>query len=174
MAARQLATFEALSEGLKQAIEETRAQASDARSQRDRLQAEVGLLKAHHEGLQRVAVEHEAARSKLLEQAANAEAQFEQARARAQRLEQEVQKSRAALRDSGDRVDELMREREMIREQVRLAADSRAWRWGHGITLFLSRITFRSTKRAGAIDALAERLEPQTHLPPGSDGAESS
>jgi chromosome segregation ATPase len=56
----------------------------------------------------------------------------------------------------------LERERAQTIEEVRRAASSRAWRWGHGVTRLLRTLTFRrSARSAGALEALLARLESE-------------
>jgi len=65
---------------------------------------------------------------------------------------------------------ELQRQRTI--EDVRRAAGSRAWRWGHGVTRLLRTLTFRrSVRNAGAMDALLERLENEELPLPIADSA---
>jgi chromosome segregation ATPase len=72
-------------------------------------------------------------------------------------------------RDIEDAERERNRDRETVRwltdERRKLAkhagdlARSRAWRWGHGLTLMARRLTFRRSKRAGAAELLVAMLE---------------
>lgn len=73
----------------------------------------------------------------------------------------------ASSRDWEELLATVERQRQRTIEDVRNAADSRAWRWGHGLTRSLRTLTFRrSAQRLGALEILLQRLEAETQVPP--------
>ena len=66
---------------------------------------------------------------------------------------------------------ELETERERTVADLRRVSESRAWRWGHGSSALLRRLTFRKSKGQGGVEVLLRRLEaPRTVGPSPETG----
>lgn len=113
---------------------------------------------------------------RLEARAAELQAAAERGRALAasvERLENELDEARARAEQGADAVDWLMAERKTMVRYAHGLAESRAWRYGHGVSRLLGRLTFhRSAKPAGAAEVLLAMLETRPLLEPGSESPE--
>ena len=90
-----------------------------------------------------------------------------------ERLETELDEARSRAEQGADAVDWLMAERNTMVRYAHGLAESRAWRYGHGVSRMLGLLTFRrSAKPAGAAEVLLAMLETQPLLEPGSEPQE--
>lgn len=161
VAARQLASLEATTATLQHAFDDVRAEAAETRTDRARLLEQIEILSRHKGGLDRALMDAERRERDLSGRLAELELDLERREQHLDELEQEVTATNA-------RLDELQQEREQIAIDVRRAANSRAWRWGHAFTTALATVTFRRKSKRGALDVLVQQLEPHA-LPPAPD-----
>jgi hypothetical protein len=104
--------------------------------------------------------------------AAALRAELEQIGAESNRRRAHVRTLKASLEAGEAELAALTAERDRTIADLRRIAASRAWRWGHGTTNLLRRLTFRRTHGVGAVDTLLTRLEPPPALPPAPEAAE--
>ncbi len=179
---RNLVAIEGATASLEHAFAELRSEAQALRGERSSLAERIDLLGLHNDGLHQALAERDRGDAALRSTISTLEQEVERDQARIRSLENEAQLTDAELRSSTSgraklelRVSELERERERTVEDLRRVASSRAWRWGHGTSRLLRRLTFRrSVKAAGAVEKLLERLEQPPELPAAAPAAAES
>lgn len=75
-------------------------------------------------------------------------------------LERQLADSAREADRRAEAMESLTEERQLLAKHASDLAHSRAWRWGHGLALFVNRVTFRRTKGLGAAEMLVAILGP--------------
>jgi septal ring factor EnvC (AmiA/AmiB activator) len=179
---RNLVAIEGATASLERAFAELRSEAHELRAERSSLAERIDLLSLHNEGLHQALAERDRGDGALRSTISTLEQELARRRARigelqntAERADAELESSAAGRASVELRISELERERERTVEDLRRVASSRAWRWGHGTTRLLRRLTFRrSLRSAGAVEKLLDRLDPPPAVPADASASAES
>jgi chromosome segregation ATPase len=171
-AVSRLAFVEGSTGALERAITELRAETTEVRSERARLAARVDTLTLHGDGLMRAVAERDRAIGEYSHTLAERQralselgAQVEALGAESERREARIHALQEELQAGDHRREALELERRRTIEDLRRVGASRAWRWGHGTSRLLRRLTFRRSRGKGGVEKLLERLDPPASLP---------
>jgi chromosome segregation ATPase len=164
-AGRRQESSDLVLETLGRALDQAGGETAELRSERAELVGRLDTLTFHHQGLQRALADREVVLSEHLRAEDTLKARVRALETESGRRGARVRTLEAAVARGEARLAEIELERERTLEDLRRLAASRAWRWGHGVSIALRWLTFRRTvRRAGAVEVLIDRLDPQPAL----------